>query len=150
MLRSNIAAAHIKLGEWKAAVEAAGKAVEALGVELPSKAGIKEEGGRDGTRGDDGGKGDGKEGKGKGGKEGEEGDGQGGRVVEIEEEDEGEVEKAVERLNVSDQRRRQVEALRAKSLMRRAKGNFEMGGWGSLSAAEEGRFCAFLVWVSEG
>lgn len=117
VLKSNIAACHLKLSEWKTAVEAATEALDGLELELPS--------GR-------------KKGKGKGEGGGvNEGEAQ-GEVVEIDAEDEDEVAAKVAALNLSDERRRQILSLRTKSLLRRAKANVELGGWGPLGAAVEG------------
>lgn len=75
-------------------------------------------------------------------KEGEEvvgvGDGDEGAVVEIEGDDEDVIAEGLERLQLSDERKRQIEGLRAKSLLRRAKANSGQGGWAQLAAAETG------------
>lgn len=105
MLRSNIAACHIKLEDWKAAVESATSALEALD-RLPKEK-IDAEGGGDAGVG----------------------------VVEIEEGEEG--DKQLEDLRARDERREDVRKIRAKALLRRARGRVELGGWADLAGAEE-------------
>jgi tetratricopeptide (TPR) repeat protein len=107
VLKSNIAACHLKLEDWKLAVETATAALDALDRLFPRKA-EKEDKGED-----DGG------------------------VVEIEGDDEA-TEQELARLQNSDQRRDDIQRIRAKALMRRAKARTEEGGWGNLQGAEEG------------
>jgi tetratricopeptide (TPR) repeat protein len=109
VLKSNIAACHLKLREWKEAVDAATSALE--GLERERK-----------------------------GKELDDGDGKDGAVVEIEDDNEVDMDEQLRRLQISDQRKAQIESLLAKSLLRRAKANTELGGWGALTSAEEGQF----------
>ena len=114
VLKSNIAACHIKLEEWKEAVESATTALKGLEridplPKSPAKTG------------------EGKE-------SAEEKDQQ---VVELDDDDE-EADKELEKLKLSDERKLQIANLRAKSYLRRARGNTEQGGWGNLVAAEEG------------
>lgn len=111
MLKSNIAACHLKLEDWKSAVDSATAAIESLERLLPKK---KAEQKGDGERsgGDDG-------------------------VVEIEGDGE-EAEKELASLKLSDQRKDDILRIRAKALMRRAKAKSELGGWGNLQGAEEG------------
>lgn len=108
MLKSNIAACHIKLDDWKAAVESATAALDALDRLLPkknvSKDAEKEEGG--------------------------------GEVVEIQGEGE-DAEQELKNLEMSDQRRDDIIRIRSKALMRRAKAKSELGGWGNLQGAED-------------
>lgn len=113
VLRSNIAACHLKLEDWKSAVEVASKALEGL---------------------------DKLQGKGK----------DAGTVVDerekLEEEEEADEEiisegaTKAEDVSVKGKREADIERIRAKALMRRAKGRSEMGGWSSLQGAEEGKF----------
>ena len=117
VLNSNIAACHLKLEQWKDAVESATRAVDGLEREMPTapstslaKAGV----------------------------------GEVVEVVEIEGDDEDDVAEGLARLELSDERRRQIEGLRAKSLLRRAKGYVGQGGWAQLAAAETGML---LIWV---
>ena len=57
-------------------------------------------------------------------------------VVEIGDED---GEMTLEALKQKDKRKADVERIRCKALMRRARGKMEQGGWGNLAGAEEGR-----------
>ncbi len=107
VLKSNIAACHLKLEDWKSAIETATAAIDALDRLTPKKAE------KENKSEDDGG------------------------VVEIEGDDEA-AKQALARLQVSDQRRDDIQRIRAKALMRRAKARTEEGGWGSLQGAEEG------------
>ncbi|KAF6229007.1 hypothetical protein HO133_007121 [Letharia lupina] len=107
VLKSNIAACHLKLEDWKAAVESATTALDALDRLLPKKKENKED---DAEK--DGG------------------------VVEIEGEG-AEAEEELKKLEMSDQRRDDILRIRSKALMRRAKANSEQGGWGNLQGAED-------------
>ena len=49
-----------------------------------------------------------------------------------------EAEKELADLKLSDERKEDIKRIRAKALMRRAKGKMEQGGWGNLAGAEEG------------
>lgn len=109
VLKSNIAACHLKLSDWKAAIDSATAALDVLDRLIPTD----------------------KDGKANGAQEG--GD---SSVVEIEGED-SDVAAQMEKLNISDQRRDDVQRIRAKALMRRAKGKLESGGWGNLQGAED-------------
>lgn len=111
MLKSNIAACHLKLEDWKAAVESATAAIESLERLSPKKKAEKE-----GNAEENGGN---------------------SEVVEIEGEGE-EAEKELASLKLSDQRKDDIFRIRAKALMRRAKAKSELGGWGNLQGAEEG------------
>ncbi|KAI9832216.1 MAG: hypothetical protein M1826_002220 [Phylliscum demangeonii] len=124
VLKSNLAACHLKLGEWQSAIEAATAAVDGLG-------GVER----------DKGKADGEEvavGK-KGAEKGE-------SAAEEEEEEEeaedvispgalriGPLATADEEGQTSESRQR----IRIKALTRRAKARTELGGWSALSGAEE-------------
>ena len=127
MLKSNIAACHLKLEDWKAAVDSATTALDALDRLLPppKKAGsnqlAKEEGGKNADQ---------------------DGDAD-GAVVEIVGDGE-EAEQELARLKMSDQRRDDILRIRAKALMRRAKAKSELGGWGNLQGAEGGKTIYFL------
>jgi tetratricopeptide (TPR) repeat protein len=133
VLKSNIAACHIKLAEWKEAVDAASKAIDGLERVMPSKKKPtvtrdgKTEGettpsmtspasanGIDTTPDHD------------------------APVIELPDDDD-EGAEALAALQLSDERRSQVRSLRAKSLMRRARANVELGGWAALAAAEPDR-----------
>ncbi|KAL9126501.1 MAG: hypothetical protein Q9217_004465 [Psora testacea] len=127
VLKSNIAACHLKLEDWKAAVEAAGAALDCLERLLPapkqkSKSKASAE---DGITAED-----------LGGDRTADGGGRGDAVVEIEGDDE-EAEEALRKLELSDQRKEDIGKIKAKSLMRRAKAKSELGGWGNLQGAED-------------
>ncbi|PNS18754.1 hypothetical protein CAC42_5293 [Sphaceloma murrayae] len=137
VLRSNIAACHIKLGEWKEAVESATKAAEGLeGLDhevVQPDAGPKV---RDGVKShgstvsDKQGLESGTERKGDGDRE--------EHVRGSEKLDTDDLrEKAIKRLQQSGHTLEEVRKLRAKVLMRRAKARTELGGWSALQGAEE-------------
>ena len=109
MLKSNISACHLKLEDWKAAIESADAALDALHRLEPSKADAeRHHGGVEDPA-----------------------------VVEIEAEGP-EAEKALADLAMSDQRREDIGRIRSKALMRRARAKSEQGGWANLQGAEEG------------
>lgn len=112
VLKSNVAACHLKLEDWKEAVESATAALDALERLQPKKKTTK-------------------------GEEYNGDDEKAAAVVEIEGDDE-EVEKELAELKLSDERKADIRRIRAKALMRRAKGRMEQGGWGNLAGAEEG------------
>lgn len=111
MLKSNIAACHLKLEDWKSAVDSATAAIESLERLSPERKAEKK-GDAEGNGGDD-------------------------EVVELEGDGE-EAEKELASLRLSDQRKDDILRIRAKALMRRAKAKSELGGWGNLQGAEEG------------
>ena len=113
VLKSNIAACHLKLEDWKEAVESATAALDALDRLQPRKKVPK-------------------------GKEDDGEDEKAGAVVEIVGGDDDDVEKELAELKLSDERKEDIRRIRAKALMRRAKGRMEQGGWGNLAGAEEG------------
>jgi tetratricopeptide (TPR) repeat protein len=107
VLRSNIAACHLKLEEWKAAVESATQALEALDrVDPPIE-----------TAGKDG-------------------EGKSGRVTEVEEVDDA-TEVRISALSRTGHTIQDVHKLRTKALLRRAKARREVGGWASLQGSYE-------------
>lgn len=67
-----------------------------------------------------------------------------GEVVEIAGEGD-EAEKELENLKISDERKTDIQRIRAKALMRRAKARSEQGGWSNLQGAEEGEGLAILT-----
>lgn len=107
VLKSNIAACHLKLQDWKAAVESATAALDALDRLLPKKKEKPE---------DDAGK--------------------DGGVVEIEGEGAA-AEEELKKLEMGDQRRDDILRIRSKALMRRGKAKSEQGGWANLQNAED-------------
>lgn len=108
MLKSNIAACHLKLEDWKAAIESATAALDALDRLTPKKSHPQE---KDGQAEHD--------------------------VVEIEAEGM-EADRQLAALEMSDQRKEDIRRIRAKALMRRARAKSEQGGWGNLQGTEEG------------
>lgn len=113
VLKSNIAACHLKLSDWKAAVDTATAALDALDRL------IKEDSiAQDGDKSDK-------------------------SVVEIDGDDAA-AEEQMEKLKASDKRRGDVQRIRTKALMRRAKAKFELGGWGNLQGAEDGIYPDYL------
>ena len=108
MLKSNIAACHLKLEDWKAAIESATAALDALDRLTPNKPHQQE---KDGQADHD--------------------------IVEIEAEGI-EADRQLAALEISDQRREDISRIQAKALMRRARAKSEQGGWGNLQGAEEG------------
>lgn len=58
-------------------------------------------------------------------------------VVEISGDDEEAEQAELKRLQKNDERKRDVERIRAKALMRRAKAKSQQGGWANLQGAEE-------------
>ncbi|KAH6723287.1 hypothetical protein DL95DRAFT_357758 [Leptodontidium sp. 2 PMI_412] len=110
VLKSNVAACHLKLEDWKEAVKAASAALDGL----------------DRLQG---------RGKESGSKEEE-----GAAKVEEEEADEEIVSAgAAKAEDTSDKGKREadIERIRGKALMRRARARSELGGWSSLQGAEE-------------
>ena len=110
VLKSNIAACHLKLEDWKEAVKAATAALDGLDKLQGRPKKVKE------------------------------GDEDGWKVVEEEADEEIISEGATKAEDTSDKGKRQadIERIRCKALMRRAKARSELGGWSSLQAAEEG------------
>lgn len=112
MLRSNIAACYLKLQDWKSAVDAATASIECLERCIPKR----KDGDTDSSTKSAG------------------NDGQHG-VIELAA---GEDEKTqLERLDREDSRRRDVQRIRAKALLRRARARTELDGWANLQGAEE-------------
>ena len=108
VLRSNIAACHLKLEEWKEAVESATKALDALDrVDPPVP---KTEA-----------------------KEGHEAESHGGVVGEIDDN----TEVLLDALTRAGHTINDVNKLRTKALLRRAKARHQIGGWASLQGSQE-------------
>lgn len=121
VLKSNIAACHLKLGDWKAAVESATAALDSLERLEPKKSPTDK---KDTTQSEEA--------------------GNGGGVVEIEGEGDAANEE-LEKLRISDERRSDILRIRTKALMRRAKAKMELGGWGNLQGAEDGNTSLYAV-----
>ncbi|KAJ5120852.1 uncharacterized protein N7515_010240 [Penicillium bovifimosum] len=118
VIHSNIAACHLKLEDWKAAVESATISINRLDKLIPPTTQDKN---------------DESEGKELPGSEGKHTD----EVVEISGDDEDAELKELERLKEQDELRSKVMRLRGKVLLRRAKAKTQIGGWGSLQGAAE-------------
>ncbi|CAG8118534.1 unnamed protein product [Penicillium nalgiovense] len=117
IIHSNIAACHLKLEDWKAAVDSATVSIERLSKIIPPTPQDK-----------------GDEPKGKQSPESKE---HTDAVVELSGDDEEAELKELQRLQEQDEQRSKVMRLRGKVLMRRAKAKTEIGGWGSLQGAAE-------------
>lgn len=119
MLRSNIAACYLKLEDWKAAVESATASIERLDKIIPPTS-------QDKTK-----------------KESSEASKQMTRsqaseeVVEISGDDDESEETQLKRLKEQDEQRTNVNRIRAKALMRRAKAKSQLGGWANLQGSLE-------------
>ncbi|KAL8985323.1 MAG: hypothetical protein Q9177_004463, partial [Variospora cf. flavescens] len=117
VLKANIAACHLKLSDWKAAIDEATKSLEALDrldAVATSTGGAKAEddpGASDTANNDEG-------------------------CIELaeDEEDEGQ---ALEKIARDDRRKDDIRRIRAKALMRRARARSEQGGWANLQGALE-------------
>ena len=108
VLRANISACHLKLSEWKEAVESATKALDALDRLDPPPAKEAGENGRGDAVG-------------------------GGGVSEIDDA----TEILLEALTRTGRGINDVHKLRTKALLRRAKARHQVGGWASLQGALE-------------
>ncbi|KAL8870102.1 MAG: hypothetical protein Q9174_003773, partial [Haloplaca sp. 1 TL-2023] len=119
VLKSNIAACHLKLLDWKAAIEEATKSIEALDRLESLRAEDKQKNAR-------------AEGSGDARPSSRKDD----EVVELvdDEEDEGE---ALKKIQEDDKRKEDIRRIRIKALMRRARARSEQGGWGNLQGALE-------------
>ncbi|RMY72635.1 hypothetical protein D0862_14419 [Hortaea werneckii] len=116
VLRSNIAACHLKLEEWKEGVASCDKGIENLErlEKLPSIRKNKKEEGEE---------------------EAGEGEGEGG-AAQIEEVDEN-LSFRIEKLRLSGQTLDSIRKLQIKLLHRRARARTSLGGWSALQGAEE-------------
>ncbi|OBT43539.1 hypothetical protein VE00_06792 [Pseudogymnoascus sp. WSF 3629] len=117
VLNSNVAACHLKLEEWKETVKAASESVDDLDRLDPTKA-------KDNKKGNSP--------KGEDGKE----------IVEAEEEEADEEIVSVgaakaENTSEAARRKTDIERIRSKALLRRARARSEMGRWSALGGAEE-------------
>jgi hypothetical protein len=110
VLKSNIAACHLKLEDWKEAIKAATAALDGLD-RLQGK-------NRDGET--------------KNGSKGV-------NDEEVDEEIVSEGATKAEDTSQGGKREADIERIRGKALMRRARARSEMGGWAALAGAEEGR-----------
>ena len=128
VLKSNIAACHVKLLDWKAAIDEATKSIEALDRFEGPPATAKE-----------------KNTDAKGASHAEPSSSNDDEVVELAdgEEDEGE---ALKKIQEDDKRKEDIRRIRIKALMRRARARSEQGDWGNLQGALEGtsQICSAL------
>ena len=125
VLKSNISACHLKLEEWKEAVEAANAALDGLNRIDPSP-NTASEGARNSRDGS------------KRRSLGQEPTASGpdiNEVVELAEDEDDSA--ALEKLAVSDARKTDISRIRAKALMRRARARASLSGWANLAGAEE-------------
>lgn len=118
VLRSNIAACHLKLEDWKAAVDSTTACIECLDRVIPPPTPEDADGSERKTAAVD--------------SRSEE-----AVVVEISGDDEMAEQAELKRLQKNDETKRDVERIRAKALMRRAKAKSQQGGWANLQGAEE-------------
>lgn len=109
VLKSNVAACHLKLADWKAAIDSATQSLEALDRLDPGVPGQDQE--REDSE-----------------------------PVEIK--DDEEEAQTLAKLQDDDQKRADIQRIRVKALLRRAKARSEKGGWGNLQGAEEGAAAA--------
>ncbi|KAL4736949.1 hypothetical protein BDV11DRAFT_217017 [Aspergillus similis] len=109
VVRSNMAACYLKLGDWKAAVDSASACIEGLDRVVPPSHPEEDK---------------------EGAKEAE-------PVVEISGDDGVDEQAALQKIKENDERKRDVARIRAKALMRRARAKSELGGWANLQGAEE-------------
>ena len=117
VLKSNISACHLKLNDWKAAIDAATAALECLEHVLPSpKAPKATRSGEDQTA---------------------EAEADTDTVVELDDDGDDSLATQLKELEISDQRRTDVLRIRSKSLLRRAKARSNLSSWSELAGAEE-------------
>jgi tetratricopeptide (TPR) repeat protein len=109
VLKSNISACHLKLDEWKQAVESANAALEALDRIDPPPPPKKETAPAPDNN----------------------------DVVELAEGEDEDDAAALEKLTLSDARKADISRIRAKALMRRARARSSLAGWADLAGAEE-------------
>lgn len=112
VLQSNISACHVKLLDWKEAITSATKSLDALERidPLPKPKPVDENGSSNGQNG--------------------------GPEAQIQEIDDETAEK-IEALEKSGKTRDEVQKIRVKAMMRRAKARMETGGWAALQGADE-------------
>lgn len=123
VLKSNIAACHLKLEEWKEAVEAATVALDGLDrLDPPPRPEKDTNGSKVGELG-------------KGGKESDTTNDVDGGIVELDDDEDDSA--ALEKLKLSDARQTDISRIRAKALMRRARARSSLSGWANLAGAEE-------------
>ena len=124
VLKSNISACHLRLDEWKQAIEAANAALDGLDRIDPPPKHIE--------RPENAGSANNESGLGK--KETASVQNING-VVELGDDEDDSA--ALEKLAVSDTRKSDISRIRAKALMRRARARSSLSGWANLAGAEE-------------
>jgi hypothetical protein len=132
VIHSNIAACHLKQAEWKEAVKAATDALDDLNA-LDPKAKSKSTDAKSKVEGEES---NNNEGKGDSKQEDED-------EQEAEEEaDEEIISPAAAKLDTAEleKRKADIERIRTKALLRRARARSELGGWSVLAGALEGIF----------
>ena len=108
VLKSNISACHLKLSEWKEAIDSATAALDALQrLETEEKTEKEKEGNADDA------------------------------VIEIDADSEEAEKEAIKQLETSDKRRENIQRIRTKTLMRRAQARSSLSTWANLQSAEE-------------
>lgn len=137
MLKSNIAACHLKLSDWKAAVEAADAALEGIErvIKQQNSDGKKKTQQHPQEEGDDGSGGDGSNvaHTKTPNQKNDDNDTADTTVVELDpSEDEA---AALAQLQQRDARHAAIARIKTKSLMRRARAKSQLGGWANLQAA---------------
>ncbi|KAJ6024091.1 hypothetical protein N7540_004888 [Penicillium herquei] len=120
VLRCNISACYLKLEDWKSAIDTATMSLERLEKIIPTESSK----GKDRTDNKDS-------------KPANSTTKDNDAVVEISGDDAEAEEKELQRLKELDETRTNVLRIRAKALMRRAKGKSRSGGWANLQGAEE-------------
>jgi tetratricopeptide (TPR) repeat protein len=118
VLKSNIAACHLKLEDWKEAVKAATAALDGLD-KLQGRIAKAKEVDEEGVK----------------------------AVEEVDEEIISDGATKAEDTSDKGKREADIERIRCKALMRRARARSELGGWSSLQAAEEGN-AAGRCWLT--
>ncbi|KAK4985717.1 hypothetical protein LTR66_008085 [Elasticomyces elasticus] len=125
VLRSNIAACHLKLKDWKAAIESATGSLECLDrLDPPVKKSAVEANQASGGRRVEK-------------LNGRTGDGASSVVEELDDETAERLEAASRALAKSGRSRADIQKIRVKVLLRRAKARTETGGWAALQGADE-------------
>ncbi|KAK2746999.1 hypothetical protein FQN57_002571 [Myotisia sp. PD_48] len=126
VLQSNIAACHLKLEDWKAAVDAATSSLSCLDRILPIKPATSS------TESPS------KSASGEGVSGNPEEKDSGAAIIELPDDFDQEQEQAeLKKLAENDTRREDVMRIRSKAMMRRAKAKLELSGWANLQGAEE-------------
>ncbi|KAI5300651.1 hypothetical protein KEM56_002296 [Ascosphaera pollenicola] len=126
VLKSNIAACHLKLEDWKAAVTAATASLKMLDRLDPPPSKPKAEG--DDTENDENKRPQAQASQ----KQPEQANDSG--IVELPDDAD---ESTLAKLEAEDKRKEDIRRIRAKSLMRRARAKMELGGWSNLEGATD-------------